>query len=305
MLFRLRRALHRSWFDLQTKALLKTVPLHPNDPSFTVVSMVCHGEAQMYLLAVKSFCLQLGRVPEIAILNDGSLTSSDLGLLRKHLPALRVYDIRSISTDDCPKGNCWERLFLICDLVQHNYVVQLDCDTLTSQPVPEVDALIRANRSFTLLGDRSWEEIEPMADAHLRLKDSTSSQVQAVCERAFDRLPERSELRYLRGNAGFTGFARGSLDRQQIAWFSDRMRTIADGHWDEWGSEQLASNLLIANTPGAAPLPTPRYLSYWNHPEIAYENSAFLHFIGPFRFSNGLYLKLARRVIAALRVSQP
>ena len=266
-----------------------------------LVSMVCHGEAQMYLLAIRSFCLQLGRVPELTILNDGSLTTEDLALLRRQIPSLQVYGITDVSTGTCPKRNCWERLFLICDLSQDKYIIQLDCDTLTSAPVPEVDALIRANRSFTLLGDRSWPEIEPMLDAHARLKGSTSDQVQAVCERAFDKLPEAGELKYLRGNAGFTGFAKGSLSREGIELFSERMRGIADGLWDKWGSEQLTSNLVIANTPGAAPLPAPKYVSYWNHPDIAYENSSFIHFIGPFRFANGLYLRLARKVIAMLK----
>lgn len=292
--------MHRAWFDLRTRALLRTAPLTPNDPSLKLVSMVCHGESQMYLLAVKSFCKQLGRVPELIILNDGSLTEPDLQLMRAHIPSLRVFNIEEISTGRCPKRNCWERLLLICDLVQESYVVQIDCDTLTSLPIAEVDDLIHQNRSFTLLGDRSWPEIEGMEAAHVRLRDSTSTQVQAVCERAFDKLPEKTTLKYLRGNAGFTGFARGSLSRPQIEWFSDKMREIAEGHWDEWGSEQLTSNLLIANTPEAAPLPAPRYVSYWNHPEIDYEKSAFVHFIGPFRFANGLYLRLAQRVIRSL-----
>jgi hypothetical protein len=31
----------------------------------------------MYLLAAKSFCRQLGRTPQVVILDDGSLTESD------------------------------------------------------------------------------------------------------------------------------------------------------------------------------------------------------------------------------------
>lgn len=301
MFFRARRALHRSWFNLQCRGLWRTRPLVCDDRSLTLVSMVCHGEALMYLLAVKSFCLGLGRVPETVVLNDGSLTDEDATLIRKHLPAVRFVSFDEVSTGSCPRGNCWERLLLICDLTQETYVLQVDCDTLTSGPIPEVDEAIREGRSFTLLGDRSFAAIEPMADAHLRLRDSTSTMVQAVCERAFDQLPERGELNYLRGNAGFTGFAKGSLNRERIEWFSERMRSLAGAGWDEWGSEQVASNLLIANTPGARPLPAPKYVSYWNHPDIAYERSSFLHFIGPFRYAKGIYRRLARRVIQKLQ----
>jgi hypothetical protein len=70
--------------------------------------------------------------------------------------------------------------------------------------------------------------------------------------------------------------------------------------WDEWGSEQVTTNLLIANLEGACPLPSPKYVSYWAHPDVPYNDASFLHFIGPYRFANGYYLKQARNVIATL-----
>ena len=305
MFFRARRALNRAWFDFNCRGLLKTPALPPSDSPLTVVTMLPHGEVSMYLLALKSFVGQLGRSPKVVVLNDGSLGAEDLRTLEAHILALTVVPIASVSTGSCPRGSCWERLMLISDLSQESYVVQLDSDTLTPGPIPEVVASIESNRSFTLLGDRSYPEVEPMLAACARLKASTSGQVQAVCERAFDQLPEAAELKYLRGNAGFVGFARGSLDRDRIAWFSDLMRRISGPQWDEWGSEQLASNLLIANAENPLPLPPPRYVSYWAHPEIRYQESSFLHFIGPFRYANGLYLRTAQRVLAGLRQAAP
>lgn len=300
MFFRARRALHRAWFDLNTRELLKTKPLPPSDCSLTAVTMLCHGEVMMYLLAVKSFARQLERSPRVVVLNDGSLNPKDVATLQTHIPSLTVVPIESVSTGSCPRGSCWERLMLICDLTRDGYVLQLDSDTLTLGPIPEVVAAIEGNRSFTLLGDRSFPRVEPMLEACKRAQASTSLQVQAVCERAFDQLPEAAELKYLRGNAGFVGFAQGSLQRERIAWFSDLMRRLAGPQWDEWGSEQLTSNLLIANTAAAEPLEPPRFVSYWAHPEIPYETSSFIHFIGPYRFANGLYLRQARRVLAEL-----
>ncbi len=305
MFFRARRALNRAWFDFNCRGLLKTPALPPSDSPLTVVTMLPHGEVGMYLLALKSFVEQLSRSPKVVVLNDGSLDGADLRTLEAHILALTVVPIASVSTGSCPRGSCWERLMLISDLSQESYVVQLDSDTLTPGPMPEVVASIESNRSFTLLGDRSYPEVEPMLAACARLKASTSGQVQAVCERAFDQLPEAAELKYLRGNAGFVGFARGSLDRDRIAWFSDLMRRISGPQWDEWGSEQLTSNLLIANAENPLPLPAPRYVSYWAHPEIRYQESSFLHFIGPFRYANGLYLRTAQRVLAGLRQAAP
>lgn len=300
MFFRARRALHRAAFDFTIRGLLQTTPLPVADAPVTVVSMVCHGEVRMYLLALKSFVRQLGASPSVVVLNDGSLTPEDAGLLQKHIPSLSLVEISSIGTGSCPRGGCWERLLLISDLVQSGYVVQLDSDTLTQQAIPEVLACISGNRSFTLLGDRSFPQAQPMLEAWGALKSNRSPQPQAVCERNFDRLPEAATLLYLRGNAGFVGFARDSITRERIEWFSERMRGIAEGTWDRWGSEQLTSNLLIANTEGSVPLAFPKYCSYWAHPEVEYSESAFVHFIGPYRYANGVYSKSAEEVLRAL-----
>jgi hypothetical protein len=300
MFFRARRALGRAWFDFNCRALLRTTPIHSNDDQLTLVSMLCHGEVVMYLLAAKSFCGQLGRNPKVVILDDGTLTKSDTATLQAHIPEVRVVPISEVSPDRCPKGSCWERLLLIGDLVKDSYVVQLDSDTLTANSITEVAQCIDANRSFTLLGDGSHPEIEPMVSACARSKTNLSPMVQAVCERSFEQLPESASLKYVRGNAGFTGFAKGAIDREKIVWFSDLMRRIANEKWDEWGSEQVTSNLLIANSGNAHVLEFPKYLSYWAHDEVPYDDASFIHFIGPHRFSNGFYVKSAGKIIAAL-----
>ena len=300
MFFRARRALNRAWFDFGIRNLSKTPPLHEANSAVSVVSMVCHGEVRMYLLALKSFVRQLGQAPRVVVLNDGSLTTEDVAFLRKHVPSLSLVEIASISTGTCPKGGCWERLLLISDLVQEGYVVQLDSDTLTSRPIAEVLACVAGNRCFTLLGDRSFPEVQPMLTAWAALKSNQSSQPQAICERNFHLLPEAKDLLYLRGNAGFVGFAKNSISRERIEWFSERLSSIAEGTWDKWGTEQLTSNLLISNAEGAVALPFPKYCSYWAHPEVDYTQSSFIHFIGPFRFANGVYRKSAEKILRAL-----
>jgi hypothetical protein len=300
MFFRGRRALGRAWFNFNGRSLLHTPPIVSNDDHLTLVSMLCHGEVVMYLLAVKSFCQQLGRSPSVVILNDGSLTRADYATIDAHLPRARIVSISDVVPDRCPKGSCWERLLLISDTVKDSYVIQLDSDTLTVSSIEEIKECVDANRSFTLMGDRSYPLIEPMMSACLRSKENLSPMVQAVCERFFDQLPESASLKYVRGNAGFAGFAKGSINREKVAWFSDLMRRIAKEKWDEWGSEQVTSSLLIANTEGARPLEFPKYLSYWAHADVPYEDASFIHFIGPHRFSNGFYLRSAKKVIAAL-----
>ena len=299
MFFRARRAMSRAWFNLHCSNVLRLPALTTEDEHTTLVSMVCHGEVRMYLLAAKSFCSRLPRTPRIVVLDDGSLTLADRADILRHLVQAQIVPIATIHTKGCPIGNCWERLWLISELAKTSYVIQLDCDTLTLDSLPEVEKCMAEGRSFSLLGDRSYPLVESMRDACQRLKQNTGMQVQALCERSFDLLPESETLAYLRGNAGFTGFAKGSIDPERVQWFSMLMRRIAGTKWDEWGSEQVTSNLLIANSASPCALPAPKYLSYWAHPDVPYERSSFLHFIGPHRFSNGFYLRQARRVIAA------
>jgi hypothetical protein len=300
MFFRARRALGRAWFDFSCRALLRTPPVLCNDENLTRVSMLCHGEVVMYLLAVKSFCRQLARVPKVVILDDGTLTPPDRAKLHFHIPRCRIVHISEVASDRCPRGSCWERLLLISDLVEESYVVQLDSDTVTAYSIAEVEQCIARNQCFTLMGDRSHPEIESMTSACLRSKTNLDPMVQAVCERSFDQLPESDSLKYVRGNAGFTGFAKGSISRKNVVWFSDLMRRIAKEKWDQWGSEQVTSNLLVANSTDPHLLQFPKYLSYWAHPDVAYADAAFIHFIGPHRFSNGFYVASARKVIADL-----
>jgi hypothetical protein len=254
----------------------------------------------MYLLAAKSFCKKLGRNPKIVILDDGTLVKSDYATIRIHLPDVQIVHIDEILTYHCPKGNCWERILLISDIVEDSYVVQLDSDTLTAGTIDEVAQCIDANRSFTLLGDGSYPKIESMLQACERYKSNRGTMIQAVCERSFDQLQEKNTLKYIRGNAGFTGFAKKSIDREKIKYYSELMRSIAGNKWDEWGSEQVMSNILISNSQNACALDFPKYLSYWAHPGVPYKDASFIHFIGPYRFANGFYVNRAKNVITTL-----
>jgi len=253
MFFRAKRVLARSWFNFNSRTILRTTPIHSSDSNLTVVSMLGHGEVVMYLLATKSFCRQLERNPSVVILDDGSLTESDIVTIHRHIPEARIATFSDVATDSCPKGNCWERLLLISDLVKSSYVVQIDSDTLTLNSIAEVKECIDSNWSFTLMGDRSYPDIEPMRSACARAKENPNTTVQEICEQSFDQLAEADSLKYVRGNAGFTGFAKGSIDREKIVWMSNLMRRIAKERWDEWGSEQVVSNLLMALTPYSFP----------------------------------------------------
>jgi hypothetical protein len=99
---------------------------------------------------------------------------------------------------------------------------------------------------------------------------------------------------YVRGCAGFTGFppTPGMLNR--LLQFSLCMSgKIGMGRWSAWGTEQVASNFLVANAAGTQVLPYPKY----GTPDAMNEETAFIHFIGSLRFVNDKYEKTSRTVI--------
>jgi hypothetical protein len=75
------------------------------------------------------------------------------------------------------------------------------------------------------------------------------------------------------------------------------MRAAIGDRWHEWGSEQVMSNIVIANIPGAIVLPHPKYADCHKMKQGVTE---FIHFIGSCRFDGGNYARLGAEVIATL-----
>jgi hypothetical protein len=303
MLYRLRQWVHRSRFDALCKGVLATQPLRLDPTPLRVVSMVSHRDLLMYLVAIKTFGRQLGR-GVVTPLNDGSLTAEDEATLRRHLPGLDLRRVADIDVGRCPRGGCWERLTLICDLARENDVIQLDSDTLCLGPIPEVEACLRAGASFTMLGGGALERVESFAEASERArKAAPSGHVQAIVERGMADLPDHGNYRYIRGNAAFAGFVRGSFTRQDMERYSETMISICGREaWNQWGSEQVTSNLVVANSQGGTFLPQRRYCGYYPERDIDYAREpALIHFIGLHRYEKGFYARLARRLIEAIR----
>jgi hypothetical protein len=261
--------------------------------------MVSHRDLTMYLVAIKSLYSRLDEA-QIVVLNDGTLTSHDLDLLNAHIRTPRIVSLSDIQNGSCPRGGAWERLLFISDHVRQTYVIQLDSDTLTLDDVPEVKDAIRDNRSFTL-GTSMGRQISPMEEICGQMKAFNDHHVQVVAEQAFDRLRHYARLKYVRGCAAFTGFARGSFSRRDVEEFSAEMEASIGNVWRNWGSEQVTSNFIIANSPGAFVLPHPKYANF--APEIPYHQSSFLHFIGTHRFKSGVYVRKARGVVRRLRAA--
>lgn len=298
------RGLHRikeARFTLQARGVLDTPPLSTSgDDGLIIFSMIGTRVIVPYLVAAKSLYSQLGR-GRFVILDDGSLTPADRDVLAHHLDNPPVLSIADIDSAPAPRGGCWERLFALLDLRRDAYVIQLDSDTVTLGPVPEIEAAIAAGRDFTLRGEAGseWQPIGSFgssvpvaADAHVQRA------IEAVMDKAGAAMPAFSH--YVRGCAGFAGFAPGGLGRDTCEQFcAVAASLIGADRWAQWGSEQVMSNLLVANEGEPVLLPYDRYLNYWAEPFG--QDAAFVHFVGTYRFHAGTYARAARRAIAAMR----
>jgi hypothetical protein len=163
--------------------------------------------------------------------------------------------------------------------------------------VDEVVECYRANRAF-LLGTQTGIEIVPVEKSAEFARRLPGSHLQIAAERNLDQIGFRPDLRYTRASAGFAGFPRATCDKELLRDFSVAMARRLGARWREWGSEQVASNFVLSNTDGAEVLPYPKYACF--SPAVRWQDAAFLHFIGPHRFHQGLYGKLGQRAIEDL-----
>jgi hypothetical protein len=299
------RTIGKRRFEQAAKKVLATPPLAMRDCALLYVSMLCHRDVHAYLLAIKSLYVQVG-MGRVLVVNDGSLLPSDIDLLRHHIALIDFVHIQAVDTGRCPRGGTWERLVKILELTASNFVIQVDADTLTSGPVPEVAQYFQQNRSF-LLGTRASQkistapEVAKMVRGWIDDNHWTTYSVGVAAEGAIDTLLHAHRFAYAHASSGFAGFARGAFDLAALEDFSIQMRERLGARWDEWGTEQIASNFMIANAPNATVLPFDRYACF--EPHIPVAGRPFLHFIGAYRFNDGLYRKRARAFLKTMSSS--
>jgi hypothetical protein len=283
-------------------AILDTPPLVPQRDGLVLFSMIGTAVVLPYLVAVKSLWQHLGR-GRVAILDDGTLTAQDRAILAAHLGDPQILKIDDVPRGAFPHGGCWERLLTILDHRAGEYWLQLDSDTVTLGPVPELERAIASNRSFTMLGgdDVPPEPLELGEFARTYYPDGpVDGHVQSRVESRMADLAPNLGWKYIRGCAGFAGFAAGNAGRDLAGAFLRRMAAVIGGDDTAiWGTEQIASNFLVANEPGAVCLPHNRYLNYWGEPWG--QDAAFVHFVGSHRYDNGAYLAASQQAIAALQ----
>lgn len=290
------RRLNRSLAPILQTAPVGAVP----SGIYTAVSQVCKRDILLYLLAAKSF-FRFVPPRRIVALNDGSLDSADQTLIAQHLPGCEFVSIADIDSSPCPKRGCWERLHLVIELSKGDYVIQLDSDTITLKEPTALIENVQSGTSFAQ-GTLDGTQVVSMVEHCATLKQiaEPDSHVQVAAEANFPNLKRYRELRYIRGCAGFSGFPQGSVNKSLMQELNSELQAlIGTQKWSEWGSEQVMSNLLVANTHKATVLPYPAYSAFRRDNDI--QKMVFLHFMGPDRFYKNIYGKLGCQVIPQLQ----
>lgn len=297
MLYRFRKQLATNRFNKAVSRVTEIPCVTPKPSSnFVLVSQVYPVDLYMYLVAVRSFTNYL--LPKKVIVVADKLEPHHVALLRQNIREIEIRHTHEIDTTGFPLGGCWERLLTILDTAEADYTIQLDADTLTQSYPTEVADCIKANRSFTL-GTNQGREITSLSAASKFVKNlADDSHVQILSELKLQELPERIGRYYIRGNAAFAGFSKGWYNRGRLREFSENMEQLLGSEkWREWGSEQVTSNFAIANADIPLILPFEKYRYY--HPELRKLSPLFLHFIGPHRFTRGVYKNAAKSLVTS------
>lgn len=299
MFYELKKHSARAWFGWQIRGILETPPMPVVDAPLRIVTLLGKPDPDilMYILAMKAFYRQIGR-GRITIITDPETVAKHGATLRRHFPGIAFEMLDDIDPASCQKGGCWERLVYIMRRTSEEYVIQMDADTLTvGRDIAEVAACLERNISFTY-ADNSWR-IKPMAEIAEEAKAIGSNHVGDVLERKFADWPDAGRVKYVKGSAGFSGFARGQFNLGDVEAFHAQMKQSLGDRWREWGTEQSASNYMIANAPGAVTLPFPEYHT-GPRPEQD-SRTKFIHFIGSNRYRDNVFAGHGRRIIAELR----
>lgn len=302
--FRYRVRIQNNRHERVCRPILDSAPIRAQNDGLVLFSMMGTKVLLPYLVALKSLWVQLQR-GRVVILDDGTLTDGDKAILNHHCDTPVIIPIRDVDIDGFVKGGAWERFLSILDLRHGDYAIQLDSDTVTIGPVPELVAAIDNDQSFTLGGDedsaaRGVVTVADYTKDYLGVRPpppSGNEPVQIVMERGMQKLRGSDTLNYIRGCAGFAGFAKQAGGRDVTRDFTDQYRAlIGSEKLSVWGSEQFMSNLVIANEPRKPlVLPGKRYVNFWGEPWA--RETSFIHFLGTHRYTGTAYADATRQAL--------
>ena len=296
---RLRKAYHEARFRRVARGVLATPPLRLRPSRLMFLSLTCHRDVHPFLLAMKSVYRSFGE-GRVCVLDDGSLTAGDRATIAAHLLDVEFVDAGAVKISGTPSYIVWRRLAWLLELVKEHYVVQVDSDVLATGSIPEAVSAARANKPF-ILTNRRHPGVVTFAEMSdwIAARSWSAETLQTRVEHGLKDFARAGERRYVRGSAGFAGWPKGAASIAGARAFSDEALEHVGESWLGWGSEQITTNVLLANAPGLVMLGAPDYIN--NLPNLDPAAARLIHFFGSFRYHDARYATAARKVIAELK----
>ena len=296
---KLKREYYKWRYLRAARKISGTKPLSQGGLPFILLSMVQKRDVVPYLVAVKSFAQQANPL-RIVVICDPSIDANDRQTFQQHVPHIELRDASEYTDPRTPKGGTWERLVAIATYVKESYVVQLDSDTVTVKPIPEVVDAAIAGTAFVLGGEPTAKIGTLVATSQMTRGDTgRHTHIQDLVEQKMAGLDRPDGEKYVRGCSGFTGFPQSQTMLQKCFDYSTEMRELVGDRWSEWGTEQVTSNYLAANAKGTEVLPFLRY----GTPDCSTPEMVFFHFIGYTRYVDTKYETTSRQAIHAYQVA--
>lgn len=299
MLYKIRKNIKQSIHAKACVSVLDTAPLEMVHDNVTILSQLQTSDVIAYLVALKSFYTQFKK-GRVVIVSDGTLTEADQELLHKHIPLLEVQQISDYWRDDLPRGGTWERLIAIDHHRREDYVMQLDADTVTLGPVQAVLDRVATETPFALI-DEDSKGYQNLANTSAYAKQHKADQahVQDASEFHMEKLLFDHDAHYVCGTSAFAGFPKGESFLPLLVSFSNQMQEILGQRWEEWGTEQISSNFIVANLDKPAKtLPTDLFKNHKTETDL--DGASFVHFFGTYRHYRARYTRYSKRAIQML-----
>lgn len=290
---------NRRHFAFCARSILSTRAPERSTSGVAVVSMVGAKDIFNYLIAIQSFA-RFAKLRRVIVLDGGDLGDDARSKIRTVVPYVEFREKRSVVMGSLQRGNVWERLALISEVSNTEYVVQMDSDMITLADPREVLVSAGAGHAFVLKGDMGGPEIEPLSSSSARAASSEVDHPQIVAERALSGLDIQQISNYVRGCAALVGFPAGACTLALLEEIHSQMLSLCGPAWLAWGSEQVTSNIVIANAGDTSVLPEKRFYSHFASEDEDHTLAAMIHFMGSARYKKGLYLKLAKEILLTL-----
>jgi hypothetical protein len=299
---RINRIFFKKLFDYFISSIYKTKKhIEFNESSeLVILSMVQTKDIAMYLVAIKSLLHFIPSVNKVVVICDENITDADKSILKEHIETIELHNIESFRNNKLPVGGTWERLTALSHFSNDYYVIQMDADTLTLCTPEEVIEAVNGNTPFILGTSTDWNRkisLPEMSDIARNWINEGSNHIQALCESKLMSVFNTTSYEfYIRGCSGFAGFPKNSISTEKLIHISNIFYEKLGERWEEWGTEQFTSNLILSNQKDVLILPFSKYTTPNNYSG----KNTFIHFIGYLRFNNFLYQNLSVRFIKSL-----